>query len=246
MPLPLTEEHRDLADAVAAFTRRDIPMAGIRAQLAEHAAGQRPEHWDALLRQGLHCLHLPEEYGGADAGVAELAVVVEQLGCALAPGPFLPTVATSAVLAAGDSGADPATDALASAALACELLSAFGEGATGALVTGAGLTAVPADGGWAVDGTSVPVLGLAGADIVVARADGPNPADEPIWFQVNDPSSVTTTEDGVDLTRSVGRLTLRGHHVDERALLPRPAPERVELIVNALLAAEASGLMTWC
>lgn len=241
MPLPLTEEHHDLAAAVASFTHRDAPMAGTRAQLVEHAAGQRPGHWDALLRQGLHCLHLPEEHGGADAGIAELAVVVEQLGRALTPGPFLPTVATSAVLATADTSQNPASETVAR-----ELLSAFGDGATGALVADEGLTAVPTESGWTVDGTSVPVLGLAGADIVVARADGQNPGDEPIWFRVSDPSSVTAIEEGVDLTRSVGRLTLRGHHVDERALLPGPALDQVKLIVNALLAAEASGLMSWC
>ncbi len=45
-------------------------------------------------------LHLPEEYGGSGYGLPELVVVVEELGRAVAPGPFVPTVIASAVVAA--------------------------------------------------------------------------------------------------------------------------------------------------
>src|SRR5262249_20623904 len=50
-------------------------------------------------------LHIPEEHGGSGYGLPELVVVVEALGAAVAPGPFVPTVIASAVLAAaGDDG----------------------------------------------------------------------------------------------------------------------------------------------
>jgi alkylation response protein AidB-like acyl-CoA dehydrogenase len=45
-------------------------------------------------------LHLPEEHGGSGYGLPELVVVVEELGRAIAPGPFVPTVIASAVVAA--------------------------------------------------------------------------------------------------------------------------------------------------
>ena len=44
-------------------------------------------------------LHLPEAHGGSGFGLAELVLVVEALGAAVAPGPFLPTVWASAVIA---------------------------------------------------------------------------------------------------------------------------------------------------
>ncbi len=56
-------------------------------------------------REGLHFLHVPEKLGGSGYGLEELVVVVEQLGRAVAPGPFVPTVITSAVLAAVGGGA---------------------------------------------------------------------------------------------------------------------------------------------
>ena len=43
---------------------------------------------------------MPEEHGGSGYGLEELVVVVEQLGRAVAPGAFVPTVVASAVLAA--------------------------------------------------------------------------------------------------------------------------------------------------
>lgn len=233
MSLALVEEHRDLADAVAAFARREASTERTRAHFA---AGGRPEHWDALLRQGLHSLHLADEAGGSGAGIGELAVVVEQLGKALLPGPFLPTVITSAVVAA--SHADGRQGGLGSRTLAD-----FSSGATGALVTSGDLTARRSGDGWIVDGRSEPTLGLPGAEIVVARAHEPDGV--PVWFRLG-PTSEVSTADAVDLTRSVGRVQLRGHHVDAGHVLPSPAPERVDLIVNTLLAAEASGIMSWC
>ena len=53
-------------------------------------------------------LHLPEEHGGSGYGLEELVVVVEELGRAVAPGPFVPTVIASAILAAAGDDATKA------------------------------------------------------------------------------------------------------------------------------------------
>jgi alkylation response protein AidB-like acyl-CoA dehydrogenase len=234
VPLPINDDQRDLAESVAAFARRAAPMESTRASLDGWSTGGRPPFWDALVRQGLHALHLPEEHGGADAGLAELAVVVEQLGRGLVPGPYLTTVLASAVVAGAGDG--PVRD---------ELLKAFGAGATGALVTDAGLHAESGPDGWSVTGLSVPVLGLPGAEVVVVRAEGPD--GEPLWFRLADgPSATVRTEAGTDLTRAVGRLELSGHRVGSADVLVAPEPDLVDLTINALLAAEAAGLAAWC
>src|SRR5690606_13990797 len=59
-----------------------------------------PAWWDGLVALGWLGLHVPEEHGGSGFGIEELVVVVEQMGRALAPGPFVPTVVASAVLPA--------------------------------------------------------------------------------------------------------------------------------------------------
>jgi alkylation response protein AidB-like acyl-CoA dehydrogenase len=232
VPLPITDDQRALAESVAAFARRSVSMDSTRATLDESAAGARPACWDTLVRQGLHALHLPEKHGGADASLVELAVVVEQLGRALAPGPYVPTVTASALVAgAGEGG------------LRNDLLEAFAEGATGAVVLTGGLHAERSADGWTVRGTSAPVLGLPGADVVVARAQA---ADGPVWFHVREPGQAVRTEIGTDVTRSVGRLELAAHDVLPDEVLPAPEPDLVDAVVTALLAAEASGLAAWC
>ncbi|MEV8631684.1 acyl-CoA dehydrogenase [Streptosporangium sp. NPDC051023] len=244
MPLPLNDEHRDLAASVAAFARRTAPVEATRARFAEYAAGGRPDSWDAMLPLGLHCLHLPEEYGGGGAGLPELAVVAEQLGKALFPGPYLPTVLASAVVASARTDGEAGSGSLEPAG---ELLTAFSEGATGALVVGRGLSAARSRDGWTVSGTTGPVLGLPGAEIVIVRADVEDSPGESLWFRLAEgPSVAIGADDGTDLTRSVGRLELDAHRVDEERVLRGLVPARVDLTVNALLAAEASGITAWC
>src|SRR4249919_4350731 len=97
MPIGLTEEHDALRQAVRRFVDTRIPPAVTRAALgAEH--DDRPEFWAALAEPGWLGLHVDEAHGGAGYGYVEQAVVLEELGRAAAPGPYLPTVLAAAVL----------------------------------------------------------------------------------------------------------------------------------------------------
>ncbi|MEO5877967.1 MAG: acyl-CoA dehydrogenase family protein, partial [Streptosporangiaceae bacterium] len=60
--------------------------------------------WSALAAQDLAGLPVPEELGGSGVGWRETAVVLEELGRAVAPVPFFGSavLATAALLAAGD------------------------------------------------------------------------------------------------------------------------------------------------
>ncbi|MDN5543735.1 MAG: acyl-CoA/acyl-ACP dehydrogenase, partial [Rhodococcus sp. (in: high G+C Gram-positive bacteria)] len=231
MALPLLEDHRDLAEAVAAFANRFGGIADTRSNVKRYAAGDRPDSWDGLVRQGLHAVHLPEQYGGDGAGLAELAVVVEQLGDALYPGPYVPTVIASGILA---TAAGPAAETM---------LTELATGATGAVCTGTRLRADRSDAGWTVSGSADPALGLPGADVVLVRA---NSEDGELWFRLEPSTSAAVViEDGVDLTRSIGTLTLTDHQVEAGLIVDGLQAHRVELIVNTVLAAEASGIAGW-
>ncbi|MFE7225620.1 acyl-CoA dehydrogenase [Nocardioides sp. NPDC057577] len=232
MPLALTDDHRDLADSVAAWARRAAPIEATRDRLDDLAAGKRPEAWDALLRQGLHVIHLPEEDGGAGGGLMELAVVAEQLGRALHPGPFLPTVLASGAVAAAPTGL-----------VRSQVMERFVEGATGALVDGPGIAAAPCDGGWTLSGASLPVLGLPGAEIVVVRAL--TAAGESVWCALTPAAGEVRVEPATDLTRPVGRLVLDDRAVEATAVLPAPSDHAVELHTATVLAADAAGVARW-
>ena len=79
------------------------PMRGARAaarDLLDATDEGRPAFWAEIAELGWLGLHVGEQYGGAGFGLPELVVVVEEFGRAVAPGPFVPTVICSAVIAA--------------------------------------------------------------------------------------------------------------------------------------------------
>ena len=99
MSIAISEEHRALAQTVADFLT-DHQSRALARGLLESEADPRPAFWAELGGLGLLGLHVPEELGGSGFGLPETLVVAEQMGRYLAPGPFVPTVITSAVLAA--------------------------------------------------------------------------------------------------------------------------------------------------
>lgn len=99
MSLAITDDHRALAETAGEVLHKRNALAASRA-LLDGAEEALPEMWPEIAQLGWLGLHLPEQYGGSGYGLEELAVVVEQLGRVVAPGPFVPTVIVSAVLAA--------------------------------------------------------------------------------------------------------------------------------------------------
>ncbi|MCJ0904779.1 acyl-CoA dehydrogenase [Rhodococcus sp. ARC_M6] len=238
MALPINEDQQALANSVAAFARRTAPIAETRTHVDALSAGSGPGMvWDAVVRQGWHNMHLPESVDGSECGLDVLAVVVEQFGKSMFPGHYVPTVIASAVAATASSGAG-------------DLLLAFSEGSTGAIVAGNRLTARQTATGWVVDGLSDPTLGLPGAAKFLVRAADVDAPDVNLWFWLDGAGASATATvtpcDALDLTRSVGRLELAGHSIAQNQVLAGIDQVRVDLIVTALLGAEASGIAAWC
>ena len=89
MPLAITDDHRALAAVARSF------LAGQRAAaraLLDAPDEPLPAVWKEIAALGWLGLHVPEVHGGEGAGLPELAVVLEELGRVVAPGPFLPSV----------------------------------------------------------------------------------------------------------------------------------------------------------
>src|SRR6266704_6182269 len=99
MSIAISEEHRALAQTVAGFLTDHQSRAMARSLLGAET-DPLPGFWAELGGLGLLGLHVQEELGGSGFGLAETLVVAEQMGRHLAPGPFVPTVIASAVLAA--------------------------------------------------------------------------------------------------------------------------------------------------
>ncbi|HXL89840.1 MAG TPA: acyl-CoA dehydrogenase [Streptosporangiaceae bacterium] len=97
--MSITEDHRALAQTVASLLAKHQARAAAR-DLLESGDEALPGFWTEMAGLGLLGLHLPEELGGSGFGLPELLVVAEQFGRSVAPGPFVPTVITSALIAA--------------------------------------------------------------------------------------------------------------------------------------------------
>ena len=103
MPLAITEDHRALADVARAMVGARSGTAGARRILLDRDTGGRwwaeDGLWKEMVSTGWLGLHIDEAFGGQGYGLPELTIVLEQLGRAAIGGPFLPTVAVSAMIA---------------------------------------------------------------------------------------------------------------------------------------------------
>lgn len=113
--------------------------------------------WQQLADAGLTGIAVPEEHGGAGLGFLDLAVVLEEVGRAVAPVPAVPTLVTACVLAKHGLGAD----LLAGVADGSRLLAAAYEGEVTARADG---------DGFVLDGEAQFVAYGAEADVVVLPA----------------------------------------------------------------------------
>ena len=105
MPIAVTEDHESLRATALRWAETHCPPTVPR-EVAEAPSGsaELPPAWEKMAAQGWLGLHVGEEQGGQGFTLAELAVVLEELGHALFPGPLLPTVLVSAALARGTRG----------------------------------------------------------------------------------------------------------------------------------------------
>ena len=97
MPIALTDDHRAVGDVARSFLAAQQARNAAR-EMLDADAGSMPPFWGALAELGWLGLHIEEQYGGSGFGLPELVVVIDELGRAAAPGPFVPTVVVSSVI----------------------------------------------------------------------------------------------------------------------------------------------------
>lgn len=102
MNFELDEEQIMLKTSARDFLEKECPKELVR-EMMEDEKGYSPELWKKMAELGWFGLSFPEKYGGADFTFLDLAVLLEECGRALVPGPVMPTVvlAGHTILAAG-------------------------------------------------------------------------------------------------------------------------------------------------
>jgi len=207
MSVGLTAERRELAGSVRGFVSKNVPMSAVR-KLLEDGEGFDRETWRQMAAQlGLQGIAVPEIYGGAGYGYAELAVVLEELGRALVPSPFFGTVALAlpALLASEDEGAlKEFAPGLAGGDLIGTLAWVEDDGNWNG---GSRTAARQAGGGWRLDGHKSYVIDARAADVLLVTAEAPN---GPSVFAVDARAEGLERKalPTFDLTRRLGRIEL--------------------------------------
>ena len=171
MDFGFSEEQEMLRATARKFMENECTSAFVRARMDE-PAGVTDEFWAKVAEQGWLGLVYPEEDGGSGLGFVDLTVLMEEMGRAVMPGPFVSTVLLGGltILEAG------------SAAQKKEWLPRIASGAAKATLAwtepnarwdAAGVTATAREdkGGFVLSGTKlfVPDAHLADALVVVAR-----------------------------------------------------------------------------
>lgn len=225
MGIALTDDHRELAEVARGFLTSQKARAAARS-LLDAPEEARPAFWQGIVELGWLGLHIGEEHGGSGYGLPELVVVIEELGRAVAPGPFVPTVIASAVIAR-DGTADQ------QARLLPGLID-------GTVTAGVGLVGGVRVSDGAANGDAGVVLGAGLADMLLLAAG----EDVLVLDRGRSGISVEVPEN-LDPTRRSGRVRLENVTVTDDDILPGAAASALAR-ARTLLAAEAVGGATDC
>ena len=229
MNFEFSEEQEQLRDSVRRFLADRAPIGHVRG-VWDDPRGTTDLVWDGLSTLGVAGLLVPEAQGGSGGGMVDAAVVCEELGRVVNPGPFVSTAVGAAGLIA-DLGT-PADQA--------DLLPGLAAGTTVGTVAllepgrraewrAPDTVATPSGAGWALTGTKVHVADLPAADVVLVTAAA---GAELGVFAVEAAAATGDHTPTVDGTRREGTLTLDG--APTRRIGTGDASDAVEVTVDRL------------
>ena len=234
MELEFTEDQLDLRDNVRDVLEGICPRSLVRA-VYEGDAGADAQVlglWNRMVELYWPGVAIAEDLGGLGLGYVELAIVAEELGRAVAPGPFLATVTHFAPLVR-EVGTGEHRDRLLTAVAAGERTGtvALAEGDRWD-VAAVRTTARRSADGWVLEGEKSTVVDGATADdvAVVARAD-----DGLGVFVVPGSAAKATPRAPIDPTVALADLTFTSVIVPEDGVLAEPGRDGVQVGVERAL-----------
>ncbi len=242
MSIVFDEAHEDFRAQVRKFMDVTSTSAHVRA-LIDSDTGFDAAVWSRMANElGLQSLIIPEQYGGAGATVAELAIALEEAGRGLHSSPLLASaaLATTAILASADGAA------------MAQLLPPLARGsaiATLAVLEGPGpwsqhiaTTASRTAGGYTLTGEKAVVLDAGVADILLVSARHGTDAGL-FWVSLPAPGITIIPLTALDLTRRYARVVFRDTPATSLGQLTNSAEmiDRIGQVGAILLAAEQAG-----
>lgn len=218
MHLDFTQEQDDLRDSVRAVLERECPPALPRAIV--EGEGDATGLWAKVVGLDWPALTVPEDCGGIGYGFVELAVVVEEMGRAIAPGPLFPTVTQFAPVVR-EVGTPEQHKRFLGAVASGQLTGTLAVAEVdGRWETAAMTTEARADGDdWTLQGAKHFVVEPSAVDeIAVAARVGERVG----VFVVPAADCTITALDGLDKTREIATVSLDGVRVGADRVLGTP------------------------
>ena len=235
MHLEFTAEQDELRDGVRAMLARECPISLVREVVEK---GTAPDAlWSQMVELGWPALTVPERAGGLGMGTVELAVVVEELGRVIAPGPFVPTVTQFAPVVAEAGSREQQERFLGGIATGeltgtLALVEESGSADTGHVTA----TATPNSDSFVLEGSKETVIEASTADeiAVIARTPGTRGDDGVGAFVVPRADVRLDPIDALDPSRPLARVTLEGVRIGADRVLGAPGPATAAAVRRAV------------
>lgn len=197
MDMELREEQQQLMVAARRFLASECPPSIVRESEASEL-GYSAELWRKMAGLGWLGLPHPQQFGGSGMGSVDLVVLAKELGRALCPSPYIPTVVLSGGAIAA-AGSDEQKNSYLPRIIAGETVIAFAlqEAMTFYDPRGIETTAAEQGDGFVLTGTKMFIEFASAADhlLVLARTAGaPHSNDGLTMFLVD------TKSPGIELT----------------------------------------------
>lgn len=104
MDFALSADQQLLRNSARAFLDEHCTPARVRS-LADDPRGESEATWKEIAQLGWLGLALPEAHGGSELGMVETVVLLDEMGRAAYPGPYLPTVLAGRAIARAGTAA---------------------------------------------------------------------------------------------------------------------------------------------
>lgn len=248
MDFDLSKTQKLLKDSVRTFLARDCKPERVR-QLMETDTAHDDALWQAMADQGWTGLIIPEEYGGLNLGLVELAAVCEEMGRACLPGPFLSTLLAAAVVARAGSPAQRAEYLSAIVAGELKMTLAVLETSASWNLDAVKVKATRAGDNLVLSGKKLFVPDAAVADVIICVArDGDNLVLLPVASKASGVSLKAMPS--MDATRKIYEIDFQGVRIPRADALAGDGDPQAALrggleVASLALCAEMVGGMRW-
>ncbi len=230
MNLELTDEQVALRDTVRRFLAERATIAGHVRPLLDDPTGVTDPVWRGLAGLGATAVLVPEEHGGAGMTMTEAGIVLEELGAALHPGPWLSTAVAATRALSRFGGGDEAAG----------LFTGIADGSTIATVGplgGSRPTAVKQNGRVVLRGEITEAADAAAANVLLVIGEDNNGTG---LFAVDisaDAAVLVTPRPGIDQTRKQFGVTLEDAPAQR---LASASSDGIQALIDDVLIANAA------